>query len=213
MTKSFIRPPALSRRHLLQLAGGTTLAAATGVLTQPAHAAVRVDISQGNLQPISIAIPDFVAGAPTETPTAQGVTQIITNNLKRSGLFAPIDPAAFIEKVTNSDAVPRFPDWRQINAQALVTGRITRQGDGRLKAEFRLWDVFSGQQLDGKHYFSRRRTGAASATSSPTRSTSGSPAKAAISTPASSSSTRAGRRSIASSGSPSWTRTAPTCAT
>ncbi|HEV2628378.1 MAG TPA: Tol-Pal system beta propeller repeat protein TolB [Pseudolabrys sp.] len=153
MTKSFIRPPALSRRHLLQLAGGTTLAAATGVLTQPAHAAVRVDISQGNLQPISIAIPDFVAGAPTETPTAQGVTQIITNNLKRSGLFAPIDPAAFIEKVTNSDAVPRFPDWRQINAQALVTGRITRQGDGRLKAEFRLWDVFAGQQLDGKQYF------------------------------------------------------------
>ena len=75
------------------------------------------------------------------------------NNLQRSGLFAPINPAAFIEKITNSDNVPRFPDWRAINAQALVTGRITRQGDGRLKAEFRLWDVFAGQQLDGKQYF------------------------------------------------------------
>ena len=72
---------------------------------------------------------------------------------KRSGLFAPIDPAAFTEKIVNSDAVPRFPDWRVINAQALVTGRITKQGDGRLKAEFRLWDVFAGQQLDGKQYF------------------------------------------------------------
>ncbi len=49
--------------------------------------------------------------------------------------------------------MPRFPDWRVINAQALVTGRITRQPDGRLKAEFRLWDVFAGQQLDGKQYF------------------------------------------------------------
>ena len=49
--------------------------------------------------------------------------------------------------------MPRFADWRAINAQALVTGRITRQGDGRLKAEFRLWDVFAGQQLDGKQYF------------------------------------------------------------
>ena len=49
--------------------------------------------------------------------------------------------------------MPRFADWRVINAQALVTGRMTRQGDGRLKAEFRLWDVFAGQQLDGKQYF------------------------------------------------------------
>ena len=85
--------------------------------------------------------------------TARNVTAVITNNLQRSGLFAPINPPAFIEKITNTDAVPRFADWRAINAQALVTGRITRQGDGRLKAEFRLWDVFAGQQLDGKQYF------------------------------------------------------------
>jgi TolB protein len=80
------------------------------------------------------------------------VTQIITANLARSGLFAPIDPAAYIEKIVNFDAAPRFPDWRAINAQALVLGRITRQGDGRFKAEFRLWDVFAGQQLEGKQY-------------------------------------------------------------
>ena len=75
------------------------------------------------------------------------------SNLKRCGLFAPIDPAAYIEKIVNVDAVPRFPDWRTINAQALVTGRVTRQNDGRLKAEFRLWDVFAGQQLAGQQYF------------------------------------------------------------
>ena len=64
---------------------------------------------------------------------ARNVTSIITANLQRSGLFAPIDPAAYIEKIANIDAVPRFPDWRAINAQALVTGRITRQADGRLQ--------------------------------------------------------------------------------
>jgi TolB protein len=153
MTNAFLPPPALSRRRLLQLAGGTSLGAATGLLTAPALAAVRVDINQGNPQPISIALPDFVAGGPSEGDVARGVTQVITGNLQRSGLFAPVNPAAFIEKITNSDAVPRFADWRTINAQALVTGRITRQGDGRLKAEFRLWDVFAGQQLDGKQYF------------------------------------------------------------
>jgi TolB protein len=67
-------------------------------------------------------------------------------------LFAPIDPTAYIERIASVDAVPRFPDWRNINAQALVTGRIGRQADGRLQAEFRLWDVLAGQQLDGKQY-------------------------------------------------------------
>ena len=44
---------------------------------------------------------------------------------------------------------PQFQSWRTINAQALVTGRVTRQQDGRLKAEFRLWDVNQQQQLTG----------------------------------------------------------------
>ena len=59
-----------------------------------------------------IALPDFVGGSAADGEIARNVTGIITNNLRRSGLFAPIDPAAFIEKITNPDAVPRFPDWR-----------------------------------------------------------------------------------------------------
>jgi len=117
-----------------------------------AAAVVRLDITEGNFQPLPIAIPNFLTGAPTDNDTALGVTQIITANLQRSGLFAPIDPAAFIETIASVDAVPRFPDWRTINAQALVTGRISRQSDGRLNAEFRLWDVLAGQQLAGQQY-------------------------------------------------------------
>ena len=100
-----------------------------------------------------IAIPDFLGGTPADNETAHGVSQIIANNLKRSGLFAPLDPAAFLEKITSVDAVPRFPDWRTINAQALAIGWVTRQPDGRLKAEFRLWDVAAGQQLAGQQYY------------------------------------------------------------
>src|SRR5476651_2438184 len=139
-----------NRRHLLAGAAGGLM---SGLLPRPLHAAVRVDITQGNVQPMPIALPDFLAGGPTEADVARNATAVITNNLQRSGLFAPINPQAFTEKITNSDAVPRFPDWQVINAQALVTGRITRQGDGRLKAEFRLWDVYAGTQLDGQQYF------------------------------------------------------------
>src|SRR5476649_2524538 len=140
----------LSRRRLLAGAGAGALAS---LASRPAGAVMRVDITQGNIQPMPIALPDFLAGAPTESEIAHNLTAVISSNLQRSGLFAPINPQAFTEKITNSDAVPRFADWRVINAQALVTGRITKQGDGRLKAEFRLWDVFAGQQLDGKQYF------------------------------------------------------------
>src|SRR5258708_3278567 len=113
----------------------------------------RVQITEGNVAPLPIAIPNFAAGTAADGEVGVGVSQVITNNLKRSGLFAPIDPAAFIEKVTNIDAPPQFANWKTINAQALVTGRMTRQGDGRLKAEFRLWDVATGQQLTGQQYF------------------------------------------------------------
>jgi TolB protein len=140
----------ISRRGLLV---GASAGALATIAPMPAGAVLRLDITQGNIQPMPIAVPDFLGGAPTEAETARNVSAIIAANLQRSGLFAPINPAAFIEKITNSDVVPRFTDWRTINAQALVTGRILRQNDGRLKAEFRLWDVFAGQQLDGKQYF------------------------------------------------------------
>ena len=140
----------LSRRALLLSAAS---AGALLQLNSAAHAALRIDITQGNVQPLPIALPDFVGGAANDADVARNVTGIITANLKRSGLFAPIDPAAYIEKISNIDAAPRFPDWRSINAQGLVTGRMTRQSDGRLKAEFRLWDVFAGQQLAGQQYF------------------------------------------------------------
>ncbi len=76
------------------------------------------------------------------------VSQVIAADLQRSGLFAPISKTAFIEKISNPDAAPRFEDWKVINAQALVTGRVTQEADGRLRAEFRLWDTFAGHADD-----------------------------------------------------------------
>ena len=110
-------------------------------------------ITEGDFAPLPIAIPNFVAGTPADGEVGVGVTQVITNNLKRSGLFAPIDQAAYIDRAVNVDQAPNFQNWKTINAQALVTGRMTRQGDGRLKAEFRLWDVNTAQQRAGQQYF------------------------------------------------------------
>jgi len=121
----------------------------------------RIVIPEGEFTPLPIAIPNFVAGTPADAEVGAGVAQVITNNLKRSGLFAPIDPAAFIERITNSDAPPTFQSWKQIGAQALVIGRMTRQANGRVKAEFRLWAVnqqppLAGQQYDTQAEYWRR---------------------------------------------------------
>ncbi|MCA6118048.1 Tol-Pal system protein TolB [Bradyrhizobium sp. WSM 1738] len=140
-----------SRRQII-----TGMASAGLLMAGPrafAQAPKRVVIPEGEFTPLPIAITNFVAGTPGDAEVGVGVSQVITNNLKRSGLFAPIDQAAFIERISNPDSPPQFQSWKQLGAQALVLGRMTRQGDGRLKAEFRLWDVNQQQQLAGQQYF------------------------------------------------------------
>lgn len=115
----------------------------------PARARVEIDINRGTVEPLPIAIPSFLGGG--DLPAQ--MSAVIEADLKRSGLFAPIAKGAFIEQITNSDAIPRYEDWRVINAQALVTGQLVKQADGRLRADFRLWDVFAGEQMAGQQFF------------------------------------------------------------
>jgi TolB protein len=140
----------LTRRLLLQT--GAAAGALAGLAPHRANAVVRLDVTQGNVQPMPIAIPDFIPGSAAEGDTPRSITQIITNNLKRSGLFAPIEQAAYIEKISTIDAIPRFPDWRTINAQALLVGNVMRQPNGSINVKFRLWDVYGGTQLVGSQF-------------------------------------------------------------
>ena len=123
--------------------------AAGGFGLAPAHALIEIDVNKGVVEPLPIAVTDFLSA----DSTGMEITNVISADLKHSGLFAPIDKAAFIEKTSNPDAAPRFADWTVINAQAVVTGRVTEEADGRLKVIYRLWDSFAGQQLVGEQFF------------------------------------------------------------
>jgi TolB protein len=120
----------------------------------PARAVVELNITQGTIQPLPIAIPDFVGDGSVEPGVAREISSVVANDLKSSGLFIPIDQAAFIEQGLGPDRMPRFDDWRVVNAQALAVGRIGAS-EGKLRAEFRLWDVFAGTQLAGEQFFAR----------------------------------------------------------
>ncbi len=119
------------------------------IAATPALAELHIDVTRGKIEPMPIAIPVFSGGGGT---VAQDIVGVLSADLERSGLFKPIDPKAFVDQDAASHTPPRYGDWRVINAQALVTGDITPQPDGRLAVEFRLWDVFAEQQLTGLRY-------------------------------------------------------------
>ncbi len=168
------RSGGLSRRRLL-LTGAAGLAAG-GLAAGPASAALRIDIQSGAPQPIPIAITDFVG----EVEQGRAISGVISNDLKRSGLFAPSTPSPSrkTSRIGPRAALPGLA--RRQCAGPRHRGRVLRQGDGRLKVEFRLWDVFAGQQLIGQQYFTQPQNWRRVAISWRTPSMSGSPARRAI---------------------------------
>ena len=79
----------LNRRQMI------SAMASAGVLLggRQAFGQARVQIDQGNVAPLPIAIPNFVAGSPSDGEVGAGVGQVITNNPKRSGFVVPVDQA------------------------------------------------------------------------------------------------------------------------
>jgi TolB protein len=111
-----------------------------------AEGGLRGRVTSGTIAPIPIAIPDFQG---TDPKLAADITNVISADLAGSGLFQPLDRNSFLERIADVNAAPNFSNWRQIGAEALVVGRVG-PGDGRLAAEFRLWDPTNGKQLTGQ---------------------------------------------------------------
>src|SRR5690606_7771589 len=73
------------------LAAGMAFAA-----TLPARAVLEIDITQGVVEPVPVAIPDFISA----DSIGAEIAAVVAADLKRSGLFTPIEKSAFIEKIT-----------------------------------------------------------------------------------------------------------------
>jgi len=119
------------------------------ITTSLARAQIVVDVEGGVFDPIPIAVTDFLS----DDMMGNQISEVVAADLERSGLFRPIDSTAFLQNITNPDVAPRFDDWRQIEATGLVTGRVVSEPDGRLRVEFRLWDIASARQLEGRQFY------------------------------------------------------------
>ncbi|MSO98836.1 MAG: Tol-Pal system protein TolB [Rhodospirillaceae bacterium] len=123
------------------------------VLIAPsAFAEVKIDITRGRVEPMPIAITTFAGATDQTKQIGRDVSEVISKNLERSGLFRPLDTKAFLQELTSLEVQPRFPDWRTLAAQALVQGVVEPQPSGQFRIAFRLWDVFGGQQMVGQAY-------------------------------------------------------------
>ncbi len=144
-----------SRRRLIAGTAATLFMPAIARAQQPppggaGGGSAVIDVNRARTEPIPLAVPALTGSGGDAARIGQEMANVITNNLAHSGLFRPIDPAAFINTPTGD--TPNFQNWKVIGAQALVTGRVESQGGDKVRVEFRLWDVLPGQQIQGTAY-------------------------------------------------------------
>ena len=125
------------------------------LFTRSTNALIEVDITRGNLDPLPIAVsPLYLESGSKEIKQSgkiiknagEAIAKIIEINLKRSGLFNPLNKDSFVQNPDVAHVKPRFEDWKLIKAQALVTGKVTIT-ENKLRAEFRLWDVVAAKEM------------------------------------------------------------------
>ena len=118
-------------------------------IAQPVMADIVVNVDQGASQPLPIAIPAFSGAA-----AGARISEVISADLARSELFRPLNTTTFQEQIADANVQPTFDKWKAISAQALLTGQAVSDSDGRLRVDFRLWDVYAGEQLLGLQFTS-----------------------------------------------------------
>ncbi|WP_404372693.1 Tol-Pal system beta propeller repeat protein TolB [Sphingomonas sp. MMS24-J45] len=111
-----------------------------------------VDVVGGVSAPLGIAIPVMPTAEVANTPAGRTdelgrqLAQIVTNDLRNSGLFKPLEsglkPVPYPEVTA-----PTFDYWGPAGASALVQGFIRANGDGTLTVGCYLYDVSSRAEL------------------------------------------------------------------
>ncbi|MCY4260844.1 MAG: Tol-Pal system beta propeller repeat protein TolB [Rhodobacteraceae bacterium] len=140
-------------RGLVPLVGLVLL---TGPLVGQTSEPLRIEITEGVIEPLPFAVARFVTTDAGAGDIAADIAQVIASDLEGSGLFREIPRNAHIATVTNINSPVIYKDWKAINAEILITGSLELVGDGDIRISFRLHDVFSNKDLgQGVRFTSR----------------------------------------------------------
>jgi TolB protein len=108
---------------------------------------LRIEITQGVIEPLPIAVPDFIAGSAQAATLAKQISDVVAADLVGTGLFREVPDSAYISKITSFDSPVQYADWKAINVEGLVTGAVDVDASGNLSVKLRVFDVFSDGQL------------------------------------------------------------------
>jgi TolB protein len=115
-------------------------------VTFRAQAALTIEITQGVEGALPIAVVPFEWTG--TTPPPQSIATIIASDLARSGRFAPMATKDMLARPHAADQV-KFQNWRIINMEYLVVGKLGQPVNGLYPVQFQLMDVFKAEQLAG----------------------------------------------------------------
>ncbi len=110
-----------------------------------AAADLTIEITQGMEGAVPIAIVPF-GGQDAAVP--EDVSQIVADDLRRSGRFAPVPERNLIARPVRPEDI-RFPDWKTLGVESLVVGEVLPAGPGQFNIRFFLFDVYRGAKLIG----------------------------------------------------------------
>jgi TolB protein len=127
----------------------TVIAACFGLFGNIAHGQLRIDITEGQVAPTPIAIANFTGPDGVVSEVGKQIAQIISEDLESSGLFAPVDSAAFIEPPKAPSIRPNFTNWSPLGVKGLLVGSAYIDSAGMLQVEFVLWDVVIQRNITG----------------------------------------------------------------
>jgi TolB protein len=108
------------------------------LLAIPAWAQFRVEVTGVGMTQLPVVMVPFKG----EAAAPQKLASIVEADLERSGQFKGL-PAG--SALMDESSRPDWSPWRQLSAEALLAGSVTRLADGRYDVRARLWDVVKGQ--------------------------------------------------------------------
>lgn len=138
--------------NLFHWMGALALAAMSATPLMAQSGPLRIEITEGVIEPVPLAVPDFVPEGAEASDWGQRIARVVVDDLIGTGLFREVPASAYISGVRDFGAAVQYADWKAINAQGLVTGAVSVTG-GQIRVKFRLHDVFSEQELgDGLQF-------------------------------------------------------------
>ena len=122
-----------------------------------ANAAVRINLTDPNADPLPTAIVPFDGETEDEQNVGMQMREVIASNLQNSGLFNVLAPKAHLQsRQSMRTSGILFNEWRLINAQAVMTGHIVILGMGtanpKAQVEFKLYDPYAERDILAKSY-------------------------------------------------------------